>query len=44
VLASLHISSVVFAAPASKLWMIYILGVPGQAIILAWSRFMHRSK
>jgi transcriptional regulator with XRE-family HTH domain len=44
VLASLHISSVVFAAPTSKLWLIYILGVPGQAIILAWSRFMHRSK
>lgn len=40
VLASVHVSSLAFGA--SGMWLVYILGVPGQAIIFAWSRFMHR--
>lgn len=39
-LAAIHISFLVAGNPS--VWMIYLLGVPGQAIILIWSRFRHR--
>ena len=45
-LAAIHISFVVLAPPEQfkNIWLLYILGVPGQAIILTWSRLMHRTK
>ncbi len=43
VLASIHISCVVLST-APNIWLLYILGIPGQAIILTWSRLMHRAK
>ena len=45
-LASIHISFVVLAPPEAfrNIWLLYILGIPGQAIILTWSRLMHRTK
>lgn len=42
VLASIHITCA--AVGADNVWLIYVLGVPGQAIILLWSRLLHRSK
>ncbi len=42
VLASIHISFWVFGV--SQIWLIYILGAPGQAIILVWSRLFRRIK
>lgn len=41
-LASIHISFMVFGVP--QVWLIYILGAPGQAIILVWSRLFKREK
>lgn len=40
-LAAIHVSCVAFSIP--NVWLIYILGVPGQAIILTWSRLLHRA-
>ncbi len=40
-LASIHISFMVFGIP--QVWLIYILGAPGQAILLVWSRLVKRS-
>jgi hypothetical protein len=41
-LASIHISFMVFGIP--EVWLLYILGAPGQAIILVWSRLFKREK
>ena len=43
-IAAIHISFVVLAKQFENIWLLYILGVPGQAIILTWSRLMHRTK
>ena len=40
--ASIHVTCSVFGVP--QVWMIYILGIPGQAIILLWSRLFKRTK
>lgn len=40
-LASLHIS---FLALGLNIWLIYLLGIPGQIIILMWSGVKRRSK
>lgn len=42
VLASIHITFLVFGYP--EVWLMYVLGVPGQAIILIWSRLFKRMK
>jgi cation transport ATPase len=42
VLASIHITFLVFGYP--EVWLMYILGAPGQAIILIWSRLFKRMK
>ncbi len=41
-LASVHISFLVAAKPS--VWMIYLLGIPGQIIILIWSKFSRRRR
>ena len=41
ILAAVQISFLVVAGRAS-VWMIYLLGIPGQLIIFMWSRFRHR--
>ena len=41
-LAAIHISFLV--AGNSSVWLIYLLGIPGQIIIVIWSRFRHRWK
>ena len=45
-LSAIHISFVVLAPAAQfeNIWLLYILGIPGQAIILSWSRLMHRTR
>lgn len=45
-LSAIHISFVVLAPAAGfeNIWLLYILGIPGQAIILSWSRLMHRTR
>ncbi len=40
VLGAIHISCVAFGI--ANVWLIYVLGVPGQAIILLWSRLRHK--
>ena len=40
-LASLHIS---FLALGINIWLIYLLGIPGQIIILMWSRIKRKGK
>ena len=40
-LVAIHISFLVIARKPA-VWMIYLLGVPGQLIIILWSRFRHR--
>lgn len=40
-LTAIHVSCVAFGV--HNIWLIYILGVPGQAIILTWSRLLHRT-
>ena len=42
VLAGIHISFAAFGV--ERVWLLYVLGVPGQAIILLWSRLRHRAK
>ena len=42
ILASIHISFMVFGI--SEVWLLYILGAPGQAIIFVWSRLFKRMK
>ncbi len=42
-LAAIHISCVAFGV-AEGIWLIYFLGIPGQAIILTWSRMLHRKR
>ena len=42
VLACIHVTFLVFGYP--EVWLMYILGVPGQAIILTWSRLFKRMK
>ena len=41
-LASIHISFLVAGKPS--VWLIYLLGIPGQPIIILWSRFRHRRR
>ena len=43
ILAAIHISCVALGS-SSNVWLLYILGIPGQAIIITWSRLMHRTK
>lgn len=40
--ATIHVTCVTMSIP--DVWLIYFLGVPGQAIILTWSRLLHRAK
>lgn len=40
--ASVHVTCNVFGV--HQVWLIYILGIPGQAIILLWSRLFKRTK
>ena len=42
-LAALHITSVAFGW-AEGIWLIYFLGIPGQAIIFTWSHMLHHRK
>ena len=42
-LAAIHISCVAFGV-APGIWLIYFLGIPGQAIIFTWSHMMHRKR
>ena len=42
VLACVHVSCAVFGA--NSVWLLYVLGVPGQAIVLLWSRLRRRLK
>ena len=42
VFASIHVTCSVFGV--SQVWLLYILGIPGQAIILLWSRLFKRAK
>ena len=40
ILASAHISASAFGL--SKLWLLYVIGVPGQLIIIFWSRLNYK--
>lgn len=42
-LAAFHITCVAFGV-AEGIWLIYFLGIPGQAIIITWSRMLHRKR
>jgi cation transport ATPase len=42
VLASIHVTFMAFGVP--EIWLLYILGAPGQAIILVWSRLFKKVK
>lgn len=42
-LAAIHISCVAFGV-APGIWLIYFLGIPGQAIIFTWSHMLHHRK
>lgn len=42
-LAAVQISCVAFGV-APGIWLIYFLGIPGQAIIFTWSHMMHRKR
>ena len=40
ILTCVHVSCISLGGP--NVWLIYILGIPGQIIILMWSRLRHR--
>ena len=42
VFAAIHVTCSVFGV--AQVWLLYILGIPGQAIILLWSRLFKRTK
>lgn len=42
-IAAIHISCVTLSS-APNIWLLYILGIPGQAIIITWSRLRHRTR